>query len=61
MYGKPTVVRFGSFRELTRAGCSGSSDNITWTGPGPGGTAVGDTPRVTNGTIDYCFTDNSSR
>ena len=61
MYQKPTIARFGSFRELTQAGCTGNSDNIAWTGPGPGGTSVGDTPRRTNGTIDYCFTDGGSR
>ena len=58
MYQKPTVQRFGAFRALTQAGCSDASDNVTFLGSGP---SVGSTPRVTNGTIDYCFTDNSSR
>ena len=26
MYQKPSVSRFGTFRELTQAGCTGTSD-----------------------------------
>ncbi len=53
MYQKPSVQRFGAFRSLTQAGCSGQSDNVTFMGSGP---SVGSEPRRTNGTIDYCFT-----
>ena len=57
MYQKPNIERFGSFRALTQAGCSNASDNVTFLGSGP---SVGSTPRVTNGTIDYCFTDRAA-
>ena len=53
MYQKPTVERFGSFRDLTQAGCSGTTDGMTFMGSGP---SVGSVPRTTNGTTDFCFT-----
>ncbi|CAA9347499.1 MAG: hypothetical protein AVDCRST_MAG40-2710 [uncultured Gemmatimonadaceae bacterium] len=58
MYTKPSIHKFGTFRELTQAGCSGMTDGETFKGSGP---STGDTPRVTNGTIDYCFTSAGSR
>ena len=58
MYQRPSVQRFGAFRDLTQAGCSGPvSDGETFKGiTGP---SIGDTPRVTSGTIDYCFSGRS--
>ena len=53
MYQKPSVEKFGTFRELTQAGCTGASDGKTFEGSGP---SVGGTPRITNGTTDFCFT-----
>ena len=58
MYTKPSVQKFGSFRELTQAGCAGTSDGKTFEGSGP---SVGNTPRVTNGTTDFCFSGPGSR
>ena len=58
MYQSPTVVRFGSFRDLTQAGCSGTTDGMSFMGSGP---STGSVPRVTNGTTDYCFTSPGSR
>ncbi len=58
MYQKPTVERFGSFRELTQAGCTGTTDGATFMGSGP---SVGSVPRITNGTTDFCFTTRGSR
>jgi hypothetical protein len=54
MYQKPAVEKFGTFRTLTRAGCNPSNaDGATFMGVHGG---QGDPPRVTNGTVDYCFT-----
>ena len=58
MYEKPSVQRFGTFRDLTQAGCSGMSDGETFKGTGP---SVGNTPRITNGTTDFCFVSAGSR
>ena len=59
MYQKPSVQRFGAFRNLTRAGCTGASDGATFMGvTGP---STGDVPRITSGTIDYCFFARGSR
>lgn len=58
MYQTPSVTRFGAFRELTQAGCSGASDGATFMGSGP---STGNTPRITSGTIDYCFSSRGSR
>ena len=58
MYQKPSVQRFGTFRDLTQAGCSGMTDGETFRGSGP---SVGSVPRVTNGTTDFCFTSAGSR
>jgi hypothetical protein len=59
MYQKPILQTFGTFRELTQAGCSGMSDGRTF--EGTTGPSVGDTPRVTNGTTDFCFFARGSR
>ena len=58
MYQKPSVERFGSFRDLTQAGCTGVSDGASFLGSGP---STGDTPRITSGTTDYCFSSRGSR
>ena len=58
MYQKPTVQKFGTFRDLTRAGCTGASDGATFVGSGP---SVGIPPRVTNGTTYFCFDQPGSR
>ncbi len=58
MYQKPSVSKFGTFRELTQAGCTGTSDGRTFEGAG---VAVGSVPRVTSGTTDYCFSSRGSR
>ena len=34
MYEKPTVEKFGTFRELTRLGIHGGSDGVSIFGPG---------------------------
>ena len=34
MYEKPTVEKFGTFRDLTRLGFNGGSDGISIFGPG---------------------------
>jgi hypothetical protein len=60
MYEKPRVVKFGTFRSLTLAGCGAPSDGRTF----EGGTSVGnDGPRIdpTAGTYDYCFVSGNSR
>ena len=54
-YEKPIITRFGSFREITRGGCNTPSDGKTF----EGGTSVGNEPRITNGTTDYCFVGGS--
>ena len=60
MYEAPNITRFGSFRDLTRAGCSGpTSDGMTFYGQT--GASIGNTPRITSGTIDYCFAGATSR
>ena len=56
MYEKPVVQKFGTFRDLTRAGCTGPSDSRTFDGSGP---SVGNLPRTTDGTTDYCFSSGS--
>jgi len=57
MYQKPTVQKFGTFRSLTQAGCTGSSDGATFYGTT--GPSVGSVPRYTNGTVDFCFSSAS--
>lgn len=59
-YARPTLTRLGTFRDLTRAGCTGQSDGATFYASGTA-VATGDTPRVTSGTIDYCFSARGSR
>ena len=59
MYYKPSVRRFGTFRDLTQAGCNGLTDGETF--KGTTGPSVGNTPRITSGTTDYCFTSAGSR
>ena len=52
MYRRPTLFRFGTMRDLTRAGCFGPTDNFSLPNVG---TSVGETPRVTPQTIDICL------
>jgi hypothetical protein len=60
MYLKPSLSRIGTFRELTRAGCTGgATDGKTFYGET--GPSVGNTPRITSGTTDYCFSSRGSR
>jgi hypothetical protein len=49
MYQKPTLQRFGTFRDLTQAGCQGALDGRTIEGIG---TSTGSVP---NATADFCF------
>ncbi len=41
MYQKPSLERFGSFRELTQIGFSGASDGFTIIGPPVGAPTTG--------------------
>ena len=41
MYQKPTVVRLGTFRQLTQLGCLGGTDSFSVPGIG---TSIGGTP-----------------
>lgn len=59
MYHTPRVQRYGTFRDLTQAGCMGVSDGETY--KGTTGPSTGNTPRITSGTTDYCFTSAGSR
>lgn len=54
MYQKPTVVRLGTFRQLTQLGCTGATDNFSI----PGVTSIGSVP-IGKGTV--CLAPNSSR
>ena len=59
-YEKPAIERFGTFRELTQAGCSGASDGATMLG----GTSAGSTPTFSGTnpvTTDFCFVTMGSR
>ena len=59
-YQKPMVHRFGSFRELTQAGCAGAGDGFMF----QGGVAVGSTPTFSGTnpvTTDYCYVAPDSR
>jgi hypothetical protein len=49
MYEKPKLQRFGTFRDLTQAGCEGALDGRVVEGIG---TSVGSQP---NATADFCF------
>ena len=57
MYQKPSISRFGTFRDLTLAGCTGASDGFT----AVGNTSVGSTPEVdpVAGTTDICLRSGS--
>jgi len=60
MYSKPTLQRYGSFRDLTQLGCFGSSD---LTIPGIGATD-GNVPEIVVGangkkTTTICFSEIS--
>ena len=57
MYQKPSVQKFGTFRDLTQAGCTGPADGRTF----EGASSVGATPRITSGTTDFCFSVRGSR
>ena len=52
MYQKPTVEKFGSFRELTRVGFAGSSDGGTFVGAPDGCTGFDQNGQP----YDYCPT-----
>jgi hypothetical protein len=53
MYQKPRVTRYGTIRELTKAGCVGGSDGLLIAGIG---TAVGEVPFFRNdNTTVVCF------
>lgn len=58
MYEKPTIRRFGSFRDLTLQGCTGASDGVIVPGVGIG---VGTTPAFTGSDPTYCFSPEVSR
>ena len=49
MYQKPSLQRFGTFRDLTQAGCQGALDGRVVEGIG---TSTGSQP---NATADFCF------
>jgi len=60
MYNKPSVTRFGTFRDLTQLGCTGMSD---LTVPGIGATD-GNVPEIVKGVDDIwttkiCFSEIS--
>lgn len=60
MYQKPMVERFGTFRELTQAGCSGGSDGAVQSGS----VSIGSTPTFSGTnpvTTDFCFVAPGSR
>ena len=53
-YEKPGVTRFGTFRELTQAGCVGGSDGFQF----QGATSIGNAPTFSGSnpvTTDYCY------
>jgi hypothetical protein len=57
MYQKPSVQRYGTFRELTQVGCFSVTDGVSIVGIG---SAVGSTPEVMTGadgvlTTKVCF------
>ena len=57
MYTKPSVTRFGTFRDLTQVGCFNVTDGISIVGIG---TSVGNTPEIVKGvdgvlTTKVCF------
>lgn len=59
MYQKPTVVRLGTFRQLTQLGCVGGTDSFSVPGIG---TSIGSTPVVgSNGQPTVCLAPNISR
>jgi hypothetical protein len=49
MYQKPALQVFGTFRDLTQAGCEGATDGRVVDGIG---SSVGSLP---NATADFCF------
>ena len=57
MYEKPTIRKFGSFRDLTLQGCSGASDGVII----PGAIGVGNTTPAPGGDPTYCFSPDVSR
>jgi hypothetical protein len=52
MYQKPTLERFGTFRDLTLAGCIGSTDGASLPGIG---NSTGGTPIITGNVTSVCF------
>ena len=60
-YDKPTVTRFGGFRDITRAGCIQTSDGATFVGA-PGDVSTGSAPIITpTDTTQFCFAGRGSR
>ena len=55
MYQKPSVVRLGSFRELTQVGCLGGTDAFSVPGIG---TSIGST-KLNGSTV--CLAPDTSR
>jgi len=60
MYQKPTVVRLGTFRQLTQLGCVGGSDSFSVPGIG---SSIGSTPVYQSGTSNptVCLAPDVSR
>ncbi len=59
-YEKPAVERFGTFRDLTQAGCAGASDGMMQAGS----VSVGSTPTFSGSnpvTTDFCFVAAGTR
>ena len=59
-YQKPAVERFGTFRDLTQAGCAGGSDGATL----QGSVSIGSTPTFSGTnpvTTDFCFVAPGTR
>lgn len=51
MYTKPTLERYGTFRELTQVGFQGASDGVTFNGAGGPATGNGCTQDPNTGQI----------
>ena len=59
-YEKPSVERFGTFRDLTQAGCTGGSDGAMMAGA----VSIGSTPTFSGSnpvTTDFCFVAAGTR
>jgi hypothetical protein len=56
MYETPKLTRFGTMRDLTQAGCAGSSDGFLNPAGDP---ADGTIPEVVGGTTKICWSGAS--